>query len=180
MSEDAERLPPAKNAVAFVLAARTALERGNCSRSTPYPSCSQVFCLYPTVTYMVWIYIMSSVPVDFMPKHILWVLLLMKVYSTEAVNESLGGVHYGIFRWWAGLMTEAVSDLHMLWREEKYNYERTNNQTNTNNFFCRFLWMCELLTNPNLALNMFTGPQIGLIVRYTNPSHFHHNGIRIN
>lgn len=106
-----EEVPPSYNSAAFILAARGILERGNRRVPAGRSSYVQVFGVSPNISAMVWMYVRDSVPVDTMPKHLLWALLLMKTYATEGVNECLAGVHRETFRRWSWLLIEAMSDM---------------------------------------------------------------------
>lgn len=68
----------------------------------------QFFGAGPTVSSITWIYIHST---DAIPKHLLWALLLLKVYATKFVHEALNSVHGETFRRWAWLIIEALSAL---------------------------------------------------------------------
>lgn len=46
-----------------------------------------------------------------MPNHLLWALMILKVYATELVNDSLSGVHRQTFINWAWIFIRAMADL---------------------------------------------------------------------
>lgn len=47
---------------------------------------------------MPWINIRKVVPVEALPKHLLWAILFMKVYDTEVDHETFTGVHRETFQ----------------------------------------------------------------------------------
>lgn len=43
------------------------------------------------ITVMIWIYSKDSLPPEAIRKHLLWGLMVLKVYATQAVNGALPG-----------------------------------------------------------------------------------------
>lgn len=60
---------------------------------------------------MIFICIWDTLPADYMTKNVLWSLMLLKPYGTEAVNEALTGVHRKNFRRCAWIFIYAMADL---------------------------------------------------------------------
>ena len=58
------------------------------------------------------------------PKHLLWALLFMKIYSTEDIHASMaGGVDPKTFRKWTWIVVRAIADLETEFVRLFYFYE---------------------------------------------------------
>ena len=73
-----------------------------------------LFGVSPAVCSKVWILIQASTPRSFQPIHLLWGLMLLKIYASEHVNAALSGVDEKIFRKWSWKAIRAIADLRVV------------------------------------------------------------------
>lgn len=110
-STNRDQIPPPYQESAFVAAAQNILRRGLYGSRRGVQSYVNMFGVSPTVTAVVWVHIRDSLPEETMPKHLLWALMLLKVYGTEAVHEALSGVCRTTFRNWAWTLIKSIADV---------------------------------------------------------------------
>ena len=72
------------------------------------------FGVSATVCEKAWRMILSNCPEGFLPKHLLFGLLLLKTYGTETVCCSVAGVSEKSFRKWSWICIEALSSLNVV------------------------------------------------------------------
>lgn len=72
------------------------------------------FGVKPKVCELAWQIMEENIPDGMSTKHLLWGLLLLKVYSTETVLSSFAGVTEKTFRKWSWESIKALSRLDMV------------------------------------------------------------------
>jgi hypothetical protein len=72
-----------------------------------------LFGVTPDLSSELWTLLSSETTMDSYakPKHLLWALMLMKIYATEAVLSVLAGCDEKTFRKWAWTFIEEMSNL---------------------------------------------------------------------
>lgn len=176
MSSPMDNMLPSYASAAFVLAARPIIDRGNRRRPAETQSFGHLFGTTPTIAATIWMYIRYTLPPDAMPKHLLWGLLLLKVYATEPVNVALSGVHRETFRHWAWIFIEAMSNLPTVSPITPMNIGNQTKKILTR-LLCRLTSTSACLME-TLQLQMCECPLMARIAPYRNRIPFHPNGFR--
>ena len=81
----------------------------------------QTFGLSPFLTSVLWYRLVTaaedtessySLPLSTQPKHLLWALLFLRIYATEAINANITGSSKKTFRKWSWIVVNAIADLY--------------------------------------------------------------------
>lgn len=78
-----------------------------------------LFGVTPDVCELSWRNIFPFSPEGSRPKHLLWALLLLKVYGTEKLNSVITVSDPKTFRKWAWTFVELIADMHVV-RQHKF------------------------------------------------------------
>lgn len=73
-----------------------------------------LFGIVPVVCSMVWDKIYQDIDSSAEPKHFLWSLVFLKVYSTETVHSSLFGTNPKTYRKWSWYFIDKISNLQIV------------------------------------------------------------------